>query len=69
MNAKDAMYVELVKESLLRHTQSGGISLEGLKAELKDVPEDVIFNTIEELKFGSMAEETEDGKLIMVSFF
>ena len=37
--------------------------------ELKDVPEDAIESVVENLMFGGQLEETDDGKLLMVSFF
>ena len=63
------MNQEIVKEALFKHTQSGGITLADLKAELKDVPEDIVDSVVENYMFGGQIEETEDGKLLMNSFF
>ena len=69
MDAKSMMYQEMVKEALFRHSQTGGITLDYLKKELKDVPEDAIDSVIENYMFGGQIEETDDGKLLMNSFF
>ena len=60
---------EIIKDTLLKNAQSGGISLEDLKRELKDIPEDTVDSVIENLLFGGQLEETDDGKLLMVNFF
>ena len=60
---------EIIKDTLLKHAQAGGISLEDLKNELKDIPEDTIYSVVENLLFGGQIEETDDGKLLMVNFF
>ena len=69
MKVDAMMYQEIVKEALFKHSQSGGITADALKAELKDVPEDVIDSVIENYMFGGQIEETEDGRLVMVSYF
>ena len=69
MDKSSMMNQEIVKEALFRHGQSGGISADDLKSELKDIPEDEINSMIESLMFGGQLEETDDGKLLMVSFF
>lgn len=69
MDANTAMNQEIVKDALFRHTQEGGITMEALKNELKDVPENVIESVVENLMFGGQIEETDDGKLLMVSYF
>ena len=69
MKVDAMMYQEIVKETLFKHSQSGGITAEALKAELKDVPEDVIDSVIENYMFGGQIEETDDGKLMMNSYF
>lgn len=69
MDVNSAMNQEIVKDALLRHAQTGGITLEELKSELKDVPEDAIESVVENLLFGGQLEESDDGKLLMVSFF
>ena len=69
MDANSAMNQEIVKDALFRHTQEGGITMEALKKELNDVPEDVIDTVVENLMFGGQVEETDDGKLLMISFF
>lgn len=69
MDAKSMMYQEMVKEALFRHSQTGGITSDDLKKELKDVPEDAIDSVIENYMFGGQIEETDDGKLLMNSFF
>ena len=69
MKVDAMMYQEIVKETLFKHSQSGGITVEALKAELKDVPEDVIDSVIENYMFGGQIEETDDGKLMMNSYF
>ena len=69
MKVDAMMYQEIVKEALFKHSQSGGITTDALKAELKDVPEDVIDSVIENYMFGGQIEETEDGKLLMTSYF
>ena len=43
--------------------------MDALKKELNDVPEDVIETVVENLMFGGQIEETDDGKLLMVSYF
>lgn len=63
------MNQEIVKEALFRHAQTGGITLKDLKKELKDVPEDVVDSVVENYMFGGQIEETDDGKLLMSSFF
>ena len=63
------MNQEIIKEALFRHGQSGGISTDDLKSELKDIPADEIDSVIENLMFGGQLEETDDGKLLMVSYF
>ena len=63
------MNQEIVKEALFRHAQGGGISADDLKSELKDIPADEIDSVIENLMFGGQLEETDDGKLLMVSYF
>ena len=69
MDANSAMNQEIVKDALFRHAQEGGITMDALKNELKDVPEDVIETVVENLMFGGQIEETDDGKLLMVSYF
>ena len=69
MKVDAMMYQEIVKEALFKHSQSGGITTDALKAELKDVPEDVIDSVIENYMFGGQIEETDDGKLLMTSYF
>lgn len=69
MDARSAMYGEIIKEELLKNAATGGITFDGLRKKLSDVPEEVIFNCVEELKFGGMVEETDDGRLIMNSYF
>jgi len=69
MDANAMMYQEIVKETVFKHSQSGGITIEALKAELNDVPEDVIDSVIENYMFGGQIEETDDGKLLMTSYF
>ena len=64
-----AMYQDIVKEVLFKHSQSGGITADELKAELSDIPEDVIDGVIENCMFSGEIEETDDGKLLMNSFF
>ena len=60
---------EIIKDALLRYSQSGGITSDDLKKELKDIPEDTINSVLENLMFGGQVEETDDGKLLMVNFF
>ena len=69
MDANSAMNQEIVKDALFRHAQEGGITMDALKKELKDVPEDVIETVVENMMFGGQIEETDNGKLLMVSFF
>ena len=69
MKVDAMMYQEIVKEALFKQSQSGGITADALKAELKDVPEDVIDSVIENYMFGGQIEETDDGKLLMTSYF
>ena len=69
MDANSAMNQEIVKDALFRHAQEGGITMDALKKELKDVPEDVIETVVENMMFGGQIEETDDGKLLMVSYF
>ena len=69
MDANSAMNQEIVKDALFRHAQEGGITMEALKKGLKDVPEDVIETVVENMMFGGQIEETDDGKLLMISFF
>ena len=69
MDKGSMMNQEIVKEALFRHGQAGGITAEGLKKELKDIPEDEIDSVIENLMFGGQLEETDDGRLIMNSYF
>ncbi len=63
------MNQEIIKETLFRHGQAGGITVEKLKQELKDIPEDEIDSAIENLMFGGQLEETDDGRLVMNSYF
>ena len=69
MDTSAMMNQEIVKETLFKYGQSGGITMDDLKKELKDVPEDIIESVIENLMFGGQLEETDDGKLLMVSYF
>ena len=69
MDSNSAMNQEIVKDALFRHAQEGGITMDALKKELKDVPEDVIETVVENMMFGGQIEETDNGKLLMVSFF
>ena len=69
MNVDAMMYQEIVKDALFKHSQSGGITVDALKAELKDVPESAIDSVIENYMFGGQIEETDDGKLLMTSYF
>ena len=69
MKADAMMYQEIVKETIFRHSQTGGITVDALKAELNDVPEDVIDSVIENYMFGGQIEETDDGKLLMTNYF
>ena len=69
MDTSAMMNQEIVKEALFKHGQAGGISMDDLKKELKDIPEDAIESVVENLMFGGQLEETEDGKLLMVSYF
>ena len=43
--------------------------LDDLKKELTDVPGDILETVVENLLFGGQLEETDDGKLLMISFF
>ena len=63
------MNQELIREALFKHSQSGGISASELKKELNDIPENEIDSMIENLMFGGQIEETDDGKLLMNSYF
>ena len=69
MDKSSMMNQEIIKEALFRHAQGGGISAEDLKSELKDIPWDDIDSVIENLMFGGQLEETDDGRLLMVSYF
>ena len=69
MDTSAMMNQEIVKETLFKYGQSGGITMDDLKKELKDVPEDIIESAVENLMFGGQLEETDDGKLLMVSYF
>ena len=69
MDTSAMMNQEIVKETLFKYGQSGGITMDDLKKELKDVPEDIIESVVENLMFGGQLEETDDGKLLMVSYF
>jgi hypothetical protein len=69
MDTSAMMNQEIVKETLFKHGQAGGISMDDLKKELKDIPEDAIESVVENLMFGGQLEETDDGKLLMVSYF
>ena len=69
MDTSAMMNQEIVKEALFKHGQAGGISMDDLKKELKDIPEDAIESVVENLMFGGQLEETDDGKLLMVSYF
>ena len=69
MDVNSAMNQEIIKDALLRHAQGGGVTIGELKAELKDIPEDTVDSVVENLLFGGQLEETDDGKLLMVSFF
>lgn len=69
MDTSAMMNQEIVKESLYRHGQNGGISMDDLKKELKDVPEDAIESVVENLMFSGQLEETDDGKLLMISYY
>ena len=69
MDSNFAIDQEIIKDMLLKNAQSGGISSEDLKKQLKDIPEDTIDTVIENLMFGGQIEETDDGKLLMNSFF
>ena len=69
MDKSSMMNQEIIKEALFRHAQGGGISAEDLKSELKDIPGDEIDSVIENLMFGGQLEETDDGRLLMVSYF
>ena len=69
MDANSAINQEIVKDALLRHAQSGGVTLEELKSELIDVPAREIESFVENLLFGGQVEETDDGKLLMTNFF
>ena len=69
MDKASMMNQEIIKEALFRHGQSGGITSDALKAELKDIPEEEIDSVIENLMFGGQLEETDDGRLVMKSYF
>ena len=69
MDANFAIDQEIIKDTLLKNAQTGGISSDDLKRQLKDIPEETIDTVIENLMFGGQIEETEDGKLLMTSFF
>ncbi len=69
MDTSAMMNQEIVKETLFRYGQSGGITMDDLKKELKDIPGDAIESVVENLMFGGQLEETEDGRLLMVSYF
>ena len=69
MDARTAMNQEIVKDALLKHSRTGGILLDDLKKELTDVPGDILETVVENLLFGGQLEETDDGKLLMISFF
>ena len=69
MDKSSMMNQEIIKEALFRHGQDGGITAEDLKSELKDIPGDEIDSVIESLMFSGQLEETDDGKLLMVSYF
>ena len=69
MDVNSAINQEIVKDALLRHAQSGGVTLEELKSELTDVPAEEIESVVENLLFGGQVEETDDGKLLMTNFF
>ena len=69
MDTSMMMNQEIIKETLFKYGQSGGISMDDLKKELKDIPEDVVESVVENLMFGGQLEETDDGKLLMVSYF
>ena len=69
MDANSAINQEIVKDALLRHAQSGGVTLEELKSELTDVPAEEIESVVDNLLFGGQVEETDDGKLLMTNFF
>ena len=38
MDKGSMMNQEIIKDALFRHAQSGGVTVEKLKAELKDIP-------------------------------
>ncbi len=63
------MNQEIIKEALFMHGQAGGITADDLKKELKDIPAEEIDSVIENLMFGGQLEESDDGKLIMNSYF
>ena len=69
MDANSAINQEIVKDALLRHAQSGGVTLEELKSELTDVPAEEIESVVDNLLFCGQVEETDDGKLLMTNFF
>ena len=69
MDTSAMMNQEIIKETLFKYGQSGGISMADLKKELKDIPEDAVESVVENLMFGGQLEETDDGKLLMVSYF
>ena len=69
MDKGSMMNQEIIKETLFKYGQSGGVTVEHLKAELKDIPEEEIDSMIENLMFGGQLEETDDGRLLMNSYF
>ena len=69
MDKGSMMNQEIIKDALFRHAQSGGVTVEKLKAELKDIPGEEIDSLIENLMFGGQLEETDDGRLLMNSYF
>lgn len=69
MDKSSIMNQEIIKEALFRHGQTGGITADDLKKELKDIPAEEIDSVIENLMFGGQLEESDDGKLIMNSYF
>lgn len=69
MDMNAAMYRDIVTDCLMRHSAEGGISADGLKRELPDIPGDSIDGILQELLFGGNVEETDDGRLLMTSMF
>lgn len=69
MDKSSMMNQEIIKEALFRHGQAGGITADDLKKELKDIPAEEIDSVIDNLMFGGQLEESDDGKLIMNSYF